>query len=72
MRIAEFYGRERGGRQRLEIVLPVLNPLQDLEVLARVLVSNDLWSEFVKSGIAIGVIEVPMRIDEVGHGLRTE
>ena len=58
--------------QRNEIVIPVLHPLNLRQVLAGVLVRDDLGSARTDPGVAIGVIEMPVGIDEMGHGLGGE
>ena len=64
--------RQRGLGQWPEVVVPVLHPLHRREVLARVLVRDDLGTELVQPLVAVGVVEMPMRVDQMGDRLGPE
>src|ERR1700722_4740217 len=59
-------------RQGKEIVVPVLNALDFGQILARVLLSYNLCASGMQPFVAGGVIEVPMRIDQVRDGIGAE
>src|ERR1700758_818152 len=54
--------------QGKEIVVPVLNALDFGQILARVLLSDDLCASGMQPFVAGGMIEVPVRIDQVRDG----
>ena len=58
-------GRQSGCRKRLKIVAPVLHPLDRQEMLARVFMRQDGGAEFVQPFVAVGVVKVPVRVDQV-------
>lgn len=66
-----FAGNPAGGQGK-EIVVPVLNTLDFGQVLARILVSDNLCPGGMQPFVARGMIEVPVRIDQVGDGIGAE
>ena len=64
--------RNSARRKGKEIVIPFFDALNFLQIFAGVLMSNDFGARFVEPGIAVGVIKVPMRIDEVRNRVGSE
>src|ERR1700751_2883268 len=58
--------------QGKEIVVPVLNALDFGQILARILLSDNLCASGVQPFVARGMIEVPVRIDQVRDGIGAE
>jgi hypothetical protein len=63
---------ERAGRRGQEIVVPVLDPLDTGKVLAGILLRDDLGSNRMQPFVAVGMVEVPVRVDEVGDWIDAE
>jgi hypothetical protein len=61
--------RRRGGR---EVEVPIIDPLSRLQVLPGVLIGNDGCSFGIQPFIAVGVIEVPVTVDQMFDGIATE
>jgi hypothetical protein len=62
---AEDLARNRAGRRGQEIVVPIFNALDLGEMFAGVFVGNDLCPDRMEPLVSTGVIEVPMRVDQV-------
>ncbi|MGY4450944.1 hypothetical protein ACVWZR_005604 [Bradyrhizobium sp. i1.3.1] len=58
--------------ERKEIVVPVLYALNFEEVLSRVLLRDDPGASGMEPFVAIGVIEMPVGVDEMGDGIGAE
>ena len=58
-------GRNRRFRRRREVEVPILDPLRREEVLAGVFMGEDGRTLRVQPLIAVGMIEVPMRVDQM-------
>ena len=58
--------------ERQEIIIPILDALDLLEVLTRVFLRNDLGTGRVQPLIAVGMIEMPVRVDEMRHRIGTK
>src|SRR5262249_2882197 len=65
----EDLARNRACRQGQEIVVPIFNALDLREMLAGVLVANNLRADRMKPLVSTGAIKVPMRVDQVCDGL---
>ena len=61
----EDFARDCASGRREEIIVPVLDPLDPAEVLLRIAMRNDLGAYRMKPFVAIGVIEVPVRVHEM-------
>ena len=61
----EHLAGNSAGWQRKEIVVPVLDALDLGQILAGVFLRDDLGAGRVQPGIAVGMVEVPVRIDQV-------
>jgi len=67
--VFEDFTRNGASGGRKEVIVPVLDPLDRAEMFLRVVLRNDLGSYRMKPLVAIGVIEVPVRVHEVGDGV---
>jgi hypothetical protein len=63
--IFKNFRRNRSGGQGREGEIPTLNSRRGREVLSRVRVSENNCARRVQPFVAIGVVKVPMRVDEV-------
>ena len=61
----EGLGREPSRRQREEIVVPVLDALHLGQIVSRPLLRDDFGARRVEPGIPIGMVEVPMAVDQM-------
>ena len=59
-------------RQRQKIVVPVIDTLNLGEILSRVLLRDDLCARRIQPRIAVGMVKVPVRVDQVRDGFGAE
>jgi hypothetical protein len=70
--VGEHFARNAARWRGQEIVVPVLDPLNAGKMLAGVILRDDPGAGRMQPRIAVGMIEMPMRVDEVGNGLVAE
>ena len=69
---SESLARHGGQRRCGEAVFPVLDPHGRLEMLVRVFMRNDGGALRIQPLVAVGVIEVPVGVDQVGDWIAAE
>ena len=55
--------------QRKKIIIPILDALHLGKTLSRVFMSNDLCPDGIQPYVAVGMIEMPVRVDQVRDGI---
>ena len=55
--------------QRKKIIVPILDALHLGKMLARDFMSNELCPAGIQAYVAIGMIEMPVRVDQVRDGI---
>ncbi len=58
--------------RREELVIPILDPLRGEEARAGILLPRNDRAFLMQPGVAAGMIEMPMRADELRHRLGPE
>ncbi len=68
----EHFAGNAAWRLGEEIVVPILHALDLGKIFSRILLCDDLRARCIEPSIAIGVIEVPMSVDQVSDRTRSE